>query len=45
MILNAFSPSFLIGQFLLEVLDVGWLGFYGISTFVGCLKPNPFLYK
>ena len=26
---------------------VGWLvfGFYGISTFVGYLTPNPFLYK
>ena len=22
---------------------VGWLGFYGISTFVGYLMPNPFL--
>ena len=21
---------------------VGWLGFYGISTFVGYLMPNPF---
>ena len=27
-------------------LLVGWLfGFYGISTFVGYLMPNPFLYK
>ena len=25
---------------------VGWLvGFYGISTFVGYLRPNPFLCK
>ena len=25
---------------------VGWyVGFYGISTFVGYLTPNPFLYK
>ena len=25
---------------------IGWLfGFYGISTFVGYLMPNPFLYK
>ena len=25
---------------------VGWSsGFYGISTFVGYLMPNPFLYK
>ena len=25
---------------------IGWLfGFYGISTFVGYLLPNPFLYK
>ena len=25
---------------------IGWLfGFYGISTFVGYLTPNPFLYK
>ena len=25
---------------------VGWMfGFYGISTFVGYLTPNPFLYK
>ena len=24
---------------------VGWLGFYGISTFVGYLTSNPFLYK
>ena len=25
---------------------VGWLGgFYGISTFVGYLTPNPFLWK
>ena len=24
----------------------GWLlGFYGISTFVGYITPNPFLYK
>ena len=28
-------------------INLGWLvvGFYGISTFVGYLKPNPFLYK
>ena len=27
-------------------LKIGWLfGFYGISTFVGYLMPNPFLYK
>ena len=25
--------------------EVGWLGFYGISTFVGYLTPNPFLCK
>ena len=31
---------------LLFGLVVGWLiGFYGISTFVGYLMPNPFLYK
>ena len=24
---------------------VGWLGFYGISTFVGYLTPNPFFMK
>ena len=33
---------------LLEIKGVlyGWLvGFYGISTFVGYLTPNPFLYK
>ena len=24
---------------------IGWLGFYGISTFVGYLTPNPFLYN
>ena len=24
---------------------IGWLGFYGISTFVGYLTPNPLLYK
>ena len=25
---------------------LGWLdGFYGISTFVGYLTPNPFLYR
>ena len=24
---------------------VGWLDFYDISTFVGYLMPNPFLYK
>ena len=24
---------------------LGWVGFYGISTFVGYLMPNPFLYK
>ncbi len=23
---------------------VGWVGFYGISTIVGYLMPNPFLY-
>ena len=29
-----------------DVSIVGWLvGFYGISTFVGYLIPNPFLYK
>ena len=28
----------------LEELVVGWLfGFYGLSTFMGYLKPNPFL--
>ena len=26
-------------------LDAWLLGFYGISTFVGYLRPNPFLYK
>ena len=34
--------------FFVNVLQwlVGWLvGFYGISTFVGYLMPNPFLYK
>ena len=30
----------------LDTWLVGWLvGFYGISTFVGYLMPNPFLYK
>ena len=24
---------------------VGWFGFYSISTIVGCLTPNPFLWK
>ena len=24
---------------------VGWFGFWGISTFVSYLTPNPFLYK
>ena len=29
-----------------QILDVGWLfQFYGISTFVGYLMPNPFLNK
>ena len=29
-----------------ELILVGWLvGFYGISTFVGYLTPNPFLYR
>ena len=29
-----------------EILNVGWLVvFYGISTFVGYLTPNPFLCK
>ena len=33
-----------------ELVKVGWLvgwlfGFYGISTFVGYLTPNPFLYN
>ena len=30
----------------LRLKNLGWLfGFYGISTFVGYLMPNPFLYK
>ena len=32
------------GHYLLLVF-VGWFGFYGISTFVGYLTPNPFLCK
>ena len=36
--LKNFSPTFL------EVL-VWFVGFYGISTFVGYLTPNPFLCK
>ena len=28
-----------------KIRMLGWLGFYGISTFVGYLTPNPFLYK
>ena len=31
---------------LLRNKGVGWLGgFYGISTFIGDLMPDPFLYK
>ena len=31
---------------LLQMVRVVWLvGFYGISTFVGYLMPNPFLYE
>ena len=30
---------------LFEKCMVGWLGFYGISTFVGYLTPNQFLCK
>ena len=33
-------------HFFLSQTDVGWLfGFYGLSTFVGYLMPNSFLYK
>ena len=49
------SPSTLVGQlmyiysiymFVCVCACVGWLvGFYDISTFVGYLMPNPFLYK
>ena len=29
-----------------HTLDTNWVfGFYGLSTFVGYLMPNPFLYK
>ena len=47
-----YSSSTLVpNKYLIEVYVfmgglVGWLvGFYGISTFVGYLMPNPFLYK
>ena len=31
---------------LFNIVQVGWsVGFYGISTIVGYLTPNPFLYK
>ena len=41
---------FIFSLFSLMCLLVGWLvgwlvGFYGISTFVGYLMLNPFLYK
>ena len=48
-----FNQRFLNEYFVDNVLDkqdliwlVGWLvSFYGISTFVGYLMPNTFLYK
>ena len=47
---NHFSPDTIKSMRQLEMSYskmrlVGWLGFYGISTFVCHLMPNPFLYK
>ena len=40
------SSIFQINSYWRNLNLVGWLvGFYGISTFVGYLMPNPFLYK
>ena len=39
------NHKYLLDQETVDLI-VGWLfGFYGISTFVGYLKPIPFLYK
>ena len=34
--------TYLFSGFHIFAKLVGWLGFYGISTFVGYLTPNPF---
>ena len=30
--------------YILNIYDLGWIGFYGISTIVGYLMPNPIKY-
>ena len=41
-----FTLGFQKVQLIVSVILVGWLfGFYSISTLVGYLMPNPFLYK
>ena len=43
--LEHYYDSITVREIILRVL-VGWfVGFYGISTFVGYLTPNPFLCK
>ena len=45
---NDFKFSFCLFLIIIRTFlsSVGWLfGFYGISTIVGYLMPNPFLYK
>ena len=37
--------NYMLREFIAFLRLVGWLVFYGISTFVGYLMPNPFLCK
>ena len=45
-IANNSSINNIVFFFLSELkIGLGWVGFYGISTIVGYLMPNPFLCK
>ena len=44
-IFNACGYTVGVSSGILNACLVWFVGFYGISTFVGYLMPNPFLYK
>ena len=39
------SVNFVNSEIILQNSLVWFIGFYGISTFVGYLTPNPFLFR
>ena len=42
---NLMESIFIYFSSKLLMVSVGWVGFYGISTFVGYLTADPFLFK